>query len=171
MNALVSHEVIGALYKASRAGVRVDLLVRGICSLRPGVLGISENICVRSIVGRFLEHARIFWFHNGGKEELYLASADWMPRNLERRIELMFPVEDPDHRRYVMAVLDLQLRDNVKARELQPDGRYRRVRGGKKPLSSQEAIDELTRRFAKVDEPPRLERFVPLGGSSRRSDG
>jgi polyphosphate kinase len=166
MNALVDRDVIDALYEASRAGVRIDLIVRGICCLRPGVPGLSENIRVRSIVGRFLEHARIFWFRNGGKDELYLSSADWMPRNLIHRIELMFPIEDPTHRQYIMSVLDLQLRDNVKARELQSDGLYRRVRPkGKPPLSSQEAVFELTARSVAVEAPRQLERLTPIARS------
>ncbi len=163
MNSLQDREVIEALYRASRAGVRVELIVRGICCLKPGVRGLSENIVVRSIVGRFLEHARIFYFRNGGKEEVYLSSADWMPRNLDHRVELMFPVEDPAHRRYLLDVLELQLRDTVKARELEPDGRYHRVKG-KKPLASQEAIYDLTRRTLPPEEPPaRQDRFVPIG--------
>jgi polyphosphate kinase len=145
MNSLVDGEVIEALYRASRGGVRVDLIVRGICCLRPGVPGLSENIRVRSIVGRFLEHTRIFYFRNGGQEELYLSSADWMPRNLDNRIELLFPVEDAGHRAYIMSVLELQLRDNVKARELGPGGLYRLAKGGKVRVSSQEATHSLTR--------------------------
>jgi polyphosphate kinase len=171
MNSLQDHEVIDALYAASRAGVRIDLCVRGICCLKPGVKGLSENIRVISIVGRFLEHARIFYFWNGGKEELYLSSADWMPRNLDHRVELMFPVEEALHRKYIMEVLDLQFRDDVKARELLPSGRYRRVpnRSGKKPLSSQDAIYALTRKQLR-DPTARggstaheIERFIPLG--------
>jgi polyphosphate kinase len=155
MNSLVDREMIEALYEASRAGVKVELIVRGICCLRPGVRGTSENITVRSIVGRFLEHARIFYFRNGGKEEFYLSSADWMPRNLDHRLELMFPVEDPQQRRYLMELLELQLRDNVKARELLPDGSYRRVQAGKKkPQSSQDAMYDITRRsLAREDQP------------------
>jgi polyphosphate kinase len=166
MNSLQDHEVIDALYDASRAGVRVDLIVRGICCLRPGVKGLSETVHVRSIVGRFLEHARIFYFWNGGKEEFYLSSADWMPRNLDHRVELMFPVEDPAHRKYIMDVLDLQLRDNVKARVLGPDGRYRRVDGARKSVSSQDAVYALTRKALRLGEPRpavEVERFVPLG--------
>jgi polyphosphate kinase len=145
MNSLVDRQVIEALYAASRAGVRVDLIVRGICCLRPGVAGLSENIQVRSIVGRFLEHARIFWLRNGGQEEMYLSSADWMPRNLDNRLELLFPVEDPGHRAYLQRVLELQLRDNVKARELQPTGLYRPARGGATRVESQQATYDLTR--------------------------
>ena len=125
MNALVDERMIDALYRASAAGVRVQLNVRGICVLRPGVKGLSENIEVMSIVGRFLEHARIFHFQNGGEDEVYLASADWMPRNLDRRVELMAPVEAPECRRRLMHVLDVLFRDNVKGRRLAADGTWR----------------------------------------------
>ena len=125
MNALVDERMIDALYRASAAGVRVQLNVRGICVLRPGVKGLSENIEVMSIVGRFLEHARIFHFQNGGEDEVYLASADWMPRNLDRRVELMAPVEAPECRRRLMHVLDVLFSDNVKGRRLAADGTWR----------------------------------------------
>ncbi len=129
MNALVDAPVIKALYRASQAGVSIDLIVRGICCLRPGVPGISDNIRVISIVDRFLEHARIFHFDNGGKREVYLSSADWMPRNFQRRVEVMFPIEDEALRdRVVDEVLGVALADNVKARRLSPDGSYARVR-------------------------------------------
>jgi polyphosphate kinase len=125
LNSLVDRHVIKLLYQASRAGVRVDLLVRGICCLRPGVDGISENIRVTSIVGRFLEHSRVFYFRNGGAEEVYLGSADLMPRNLDRRVEILFPVQAPALVRYLRdEVLGVYLADNVKARQLLPDGTY-----------------------------------------------
>jgi polyphosphate kinase len=128
MNSLVDGELITALYRASRARVAVDLIVRGICCLRPGVPGLSETIRVHSIVGRFLEHSRIFYFHNAGQPEVFLGSADWMPRNFVRRVETLYPVEDPTIRdRLIHEVLGTCLRDNVKARELGPDGIYRRV--------------------------------------------
>jgi polyphosphate kinase len=127
LNALVEPEIIRALYEASNAGVYVDLIVRGICCLRPGVPGVSDNIRVRSIVGRFLEHSRVYYFHNGGNEELYCASADWMDRNFFRRIELMFPILDEGLKARVMADLDTYLADNVQAWELRPDGEYRRL--------------------------------------------
>jgi polyphosphate kinase len=127
MNALVDRRVIQLLYEASQAGVQVDLLVRGICCLRPGVPNIGENIRVTSIVGRFLEHSRIFYFHNGGKEEVYLGSADMMPRNLNRRVELAFPVEDPKLVRYLRdEVLATYLSEVVKARHMNADGTYSR---------------------------------------------
>jgi polyphosphate kinase len=165
MNSLQDREVIDALYAASQAGVKVDLIVRGICCLKPKLKGLSDNIRVISIVGRFLEHARIFYFQNGGQEEVYLSSADWMPRNLDHRIELMFPVEDAEHRRYVRGVLDLQLRDNVRARELGADGAYRRAKRGKEALDSQLAISDLTRRTVeRATDPeraaPRFERLT-----------
>src|SRR5690606_29205275 len=128
MNSLVDPEVIRALYRASQAGVPIDLLVRGICCLRPGVPGVSETIRVRSVVGRFLEHQRIFQFHDGGEDRCYLGSADWMQRNLRRRVEAVFPIDDPRLARTVRDVLDLYFRDDVKARELQADGSYQRPR-------------------------------------------
>ncbi len=138
INSLVDPEVIRALYRASQAGVQIDLVVRGVCCLRAKVPGVSENIRVISIVGRFLEHPRVFYFWNGGDEEVYLSSGDWMPRNLSRRVETMFPVEDPTlKRRLVDNIMEVRLRDNVKARELQPDGRYTRVR----PRRGQPRID------------------------------
>lgn len=127
MNSLVDEEIIHALYEASRAGVKIDLIVRGICCLRPGVSGVSENIRVRSIVWRFLEHSRIFYFGADGYDSIYISSADWMPRNLERRVELLIPVEDKSLRESVKEILDLSLQDNEKARILQLDGTYIRV--------------------------------------------
>ena len=117
MNQLVDPEVIRALYRASQAGVQIDLIVRGVCCLRPQVPGVSETIRVRSIVGRFLEHSRAFYFLNNGAEDLYVGSADWMQRNLNSRVEAVFPVEDPHLKKKVTQVFDLMLRDNVKARE------------------------------------------------------
>jgi polyphosphate kinase len=127
LNALVEPEVIRALYEASGAGVYVDLIVRGICCLRPGVPGVSDNVRVRSIIGRFLEHSRCYYFHNGGNEELYCASADWMERNFFRRIELMFPILDEGLKARVLADLDTYLADNVQAWELRADGGYVRL--------------------------------------------
>ena len=164
MNSLQDRGVIEDLYKASQAGVRVDLIVRGICCLKAGVPGLSDNIRVCSVVGRFLEHPRIFWFRNGGQPELFLSSADWMPRNLDHRVELMIPVEHKEHRKYIKAVLELQLRDNVKARDLQPDGIYKHARKGKRRINSQEAIHALTGKHLERIEPSNgKQRFVPLG--------
>ncbi len=142
MNALVDGEIIRALYAASQAGVKIDLLVRGICCLRPGLPGVSENITVTSIVGRFLEHSRIFYYRNGGDEEIYLGSADWMPRNLNRRVEIVFPVIDADSVHRLKQTLDIYLTDTVKARRLRPDGSYERLRpiGNAEPVNSQELL-------------------------------
>jgi polyphosphate kinase len=128
VNSLVDTDIIQSLYRASQAGVDIDLLVRGICSLRPGIRGISDRIHVRSIVGRFLEHSRIFYFENGGEPEVYLGSADWMSRNLHERVEVLFPLKNPLLRdRVVHEILAAYLADNVKARFLQKDGRYLRA--------------------------------------------
>ncbi|MEK9136052.1 MAG: polyphosphate kinase 1, partial [Bacteroidota bacterium] len=138
MNALTDLQMIETLYEASRTGVKIDLIVRGVCSLRPGVKGVSENIHVRSIVGRFLEHSRVFYFANDGNAELYLGSADLMGRNLDRRVELIFPIEDPTWRETIKKeVLDLALRDNVRARILQADGSYTRVQ----PVNSEPPVE------------------------------
>jgi polyphosphate kinase len=127
VNSLVDKDIVQALYRASQAGVDIELLVRGICSLRPGIRGISDRIRVRSIVGRFLEHSRIFYFENGGEPEVYLGSADWMPRNLHERVEVLFPLKNPLLRdRVVHEILAALLADNVKSRFLQKDGRYLR---------------------------------------------
>jgi polyphosphate kinase len=129
LNSLVDQEVIQALYEASCAEVTIDLIVRGICSLRPKLPGLSENIRVLSIVGRFLEHSRIYYFENAGQPDLFLASADWMPRNFLRRVEVAFPISNPELRnRIINEVLPNFLHDRVKARELQPDGSYRRLK-------------------------------------------
>jgi polyphosphate kinase len=127
MNALLEPLAIDALYEASQAGVKIELIVRGVCALRPGVAGLSENIRVRSIVGRFLEHSRIFYFLNGGDEQVYLSSADWMDRNFFRRIEACFPVLDPRlKKRVIQEGLKPYLRDNQQAWEMDPDGVYHR---------------------------------------------
>ena len=143
INSLVDETVIKALYTASNAGVKIDLIVRGICCLRAGIPGMSENITVRSITGRFLEHSRIFYFYNEGHEDIYLASADWMPRNLNRRVELLFPVEDPDCRARVREVLEVELADTVRAHFLSADGTYHKLdlRGKEKIDSQQKLID------------------------------
>jgi polyphosphate kinase len=130
VNSLTDVAIVRALYNASQAGVSIDLIVRGICMLRPGLADVSSNIRVRSIVGRFLEHSRIFYFGNNGKEEIYLGSADWMYRNLNRRVELIFPVKEPRLRDHLKAVIDAYLDDNVNARELRADGTYVRVKCG-----------------------------------------
>jgi len=129
MNALVDKPIIRLLYEASQAGVKIDLIVRGMCCLRPGIPGISDNITVRSIVGRFLEHSRIYYFQNAGEEIIYMGSADLMPRNLNQRVEVLFPVEDPQMIRTIRdEILETYLKDNVKARIMQPDGSYKRIK-------------------------------------------
>ena len=144
INSLVDEPVIKALYTASNAGVKIDLIVRGICCLRAGIPGMSENITVRSITGRFLEHSRIFYFYNEGHEDIYLASADWMPRNLNRRVELLFPIEDPDCRARVKEVLDVELADTVRASFLSADGTYHKLDlRGKEKIDSQQKLIEL----------------------------
>jgi polyphosphate kinase len=149
MNSLVDEEMIRALYEASRAGVRIRLNVRGICCLRPGVKGVSETIEVVSIVDRFLEHSRVYYFRNGGDEEVYLSSADWMPRNLDMRIELLFPVPTA-LRGKVLEVLDAMFADNVKARRLTPEGTYRRRRSlrGEEPRRAQLLLYKKTQEAA-----------------------
>ena len=139
MNSLCDKTIIAALYAASAAGVQIDLVVRGICCLKVGIPGVSENIRVRSIVGNFLEHSRIFNFCNGGDDVVYMGSADWMPRNLDKRVEIVFPVEDPEIKSEVMHILDTLLKDNVKAHLLQPNGTYEKVdKRGKVLVCSQE---------------------------------
>ncbi len=160
MNSLADSEVIRALYRASQAGVQIDLIVRGICCLRPGVPGVSERIRVISIVDRFLEHTRIWFFEAGGKKEVWLSSADWMPRNFIRRVETAFPIEDTGLRdRIVDELLATQLADNTKARILMSDGRYERLQPGSfatpvTPLRSQERFMALARRAGAVLEQP-----------------
>jgi polyphosphate kinase len=147
MNALLDQNIITALYRASQAGVEVDLIIRGMCALRPGVRGVSERIRVRSIVGRFLEHSRIFYFLNGGEEQIYLGSADWMPRNLYERVEVMFPIKDPLlQERVRREILESYLADTLKARLLQKDGTYVRTwqaQGKRKPTTGFSAQDFL----------------------------
>ena len=139
MNSLCDKEIIANLYEASCAGVKIELVVRGICCLKAGVPGLSENISVHSIVGNFLEHARIFYFENNGSSEVYMGSADWMPRNLDKRVEIMFPVEDPMLKEKVVHILKVQLDDNVKAHVLQPDGTYDKIdKRGKVLVAAQE---------------------------------
>jgi len=148
MNSLVDPSVIRALYAASTAGVSIDLLVRGICCLRPGIPGTSENIRVVSVVDRFLEHSRIFSFGAGERAEVYISSADWMPRNFTRRIEVMFPVDDPALRgRLLNDVLAVSLSDGVKARRLAPDGTYSRVQRTEGAVRSQEYFLQRARRW------------------------
>jgi polyphosphate kinase len=150
INALVEPEIIRALYEASMSGVHVDLIVRGICCLRPGIQGLSDNIRVRSIIGRFLEHSRCYYFHNEGHEEVYCSSADWMDRNFFRRIEIMFPVLDPSIKQRLIADLDLCLADNTQAWELSENGDYRLVT----PTPGAQAVSVQTRLLRQLAESP-----------------
>lgn len=150
MNSLCDAGIISSLYEAAAAGVKIELVVRGICCLKTGMPGISENITVRSIVGDFLEHSRIFHFYNNGFEEVYMGSADWMPRNLDKRVEILFPVEDDSLKAEVIHILDIQLADNEKARILQKNGTYRRAaKGGHAKLNSQKYFCEEAKRAQK----------------------
>ena len=162
MNSLIDQPVIQKLYEASAAGVHIDLIVRGICGLRTGIEGISDNITVRSIVGRQLEHSRIFLFANGGEEQLYLSSADWMPRNLNDRVELFFPVETEEHIHRIKALLDLYLRDNVGAHMMQSNGTYRRVRNKLEPVSAQSTLYEMAQLAVTADKLPMEKRLQPV---------
>ena len=169
MNSLSDPDIIETLYKASNAGVKIDLIVRGICCLKVGIEGVSENISVRSIVGNFLEHARIFCFNNDDKPEVYCGSADWMPRNLDRRVEIVFPVTEPVLKERLIGILETQLKDNVGAYELTADSRdYVRVsRGRGKRISSQEAFVEAAKQMAKAEKEEDKggrRRFKPLKG-------
>ena len=138
MNSLCDQDIIAALYEASAAGVKIELIIRGICCLKVGIPGVSENITVRSIVGNFLEHSRIFYFENAGKPEIYAGSADWMPRNLDRRVEIVFPLEDDKVKAKALHILDVELEDTMQASILQPDGSYEKVdRRGKERINSQ----------------------------------
>ena len=162
MNSLIDYPVIQKLYEASMAGVKIDLIIRGICGLRAGMDGISDNITVRSIVGRQLEHSRIFWFQGGGKEQLFLSSADWMPRNLNDRVELFFPVETPAHIERIKKVLDLYLRDNVGAHMMQSNGTYRRVTNRLEPVGAQSTLYEWALLAAAADKIPMQDRLRPM---------
>ena len=161
MNSLLDKQLIIKLYEASAQGVLVDLIVRGICVLRPGLPGVSENIRVRSIVGRFLEHSRIFCFLNGGEENMYISSADWMPRNLNERVELTVPVGDENHKQRIKEILELQLRDNQKAHIMRSDGTYRKVDKRYPPINSQRMLMEQAAAAAKTEEMTMEQRLRP----------
>ncbi len=149
MNSLVDKKLMIALYKASEAGVKVELIVRGICCLKPGIKGLSENITVRSIVGRYLEHSRIYYFHNEGKEDIYISSADWMYRNLDKRVETMTIIEDATIKKELKEMLGMYIRDNVKSRILLSDGSYTKVEAEGKNVNAQEDMIELCKKFNK----------------------
>ncbi len=172
MNSLCDCGIIAALYRAAAAGVKIDLIIRGICCLKVGIPGISENITVRSIVGNFLEHARIFYFYSNGSEEVYMGSADWMPRNLDKRVEIVFPVEDEKIKKEVMHILEIQMEDNVKAHILQPDGSYEKIdKRGKTLICSQDYFcEEATRKAQVVLEPADTRVFRPAEPLEERRD-
>lgn len=163
MNSLCDQKIIAALYEASAAGVKIELIIRGICCLKVGISGISENISVRSIVGNFLEHSRIFYFLNNGQEELYMGSADWMPRNLDKRVEILFPVLDERLKKEVKHILDIQLADNVKAHVMQADGSYGKIdKRGKTLLIAQDYFcEEAMERAHKLHDPVQTRVFIP----------
>ena len=163
MNSLCDPGIIAALYEASAAGVKIDLIVRGICCLKVGIPGVSENISVRSIVGNFLEHSRIFYFENGGNEDVYMGSADWMPRNLDRRVEIIFPVLEDSLKEKAIHILDVELKDNVKARVLESDGNYVRIdKRGKSLINSQRVfVEEAELAIPKSDDGQKGRIFIP----------
>jgi polyphosphate kinase len=170
MNALLEPSVIQALYDASNAGVEVDLIIRGLCILRPGVRGFSSRVRVRSIVGRFLEHSRIFHFANGGEDELYLGSADWMPRNLFERCEVVFPVKDPVIKARIHdEILPAYLADTIKARLQQPDGTYRRASAPDDgvPFSAQDFLMKLAEGKADISAIPKVKSLAPPARRAR----
>lgn len=162
MNSLVDPKITALLYKASCAGVKIDLIVRGICVLRAGVEGLSENITVRSIVGRYLEHSRIYYFYNDGNEEIYCASADWMQRNLNRRVEIMFPIDDEEIKERIKSILKIQLSDNMRA-YIQHDGEYKKadLRGHKKLDCMEYFMNEAMKKSESKKEIVRGNRFIP----------
>jgi polyphosphate kinase len=164
MNSLCDKDIIEQLYEASVAGVEIYLIVRGICCLRTGIPGVSEHIHVTSIVGTFLEHSRIYYFYNNGKEDIYMGSADWMPRNLDRRVEILFPVEDESIKARLKHILDVLLRDNTKAYAMQPDGTYLRPnRRRKEAVGAQDTFcREAMKNAPEVVEQWRGRRFTPV---------
>ena len=166
VNSICDKEVIEALYAASNAGVRIELIVRGICCLKPGIKGVSENITVRSIVGDFLEHSRIFYFENAGNCEVYCGSSDWMPRNLLRRVEIMFPILDDQLKKKVIFILETLLADTVKARIEKSDGTYERLdKRGRELVCAQEAFCRWAEGLIRDKDPVENSRvFIPIEG-------
>ncbi|MDY5408689.1 polyphosphate kinase 1 [Veillonella caviae] len=162
MNSLLDKRVIAKLYEASSHGVKIDLIVRGICTLRPGIPGVSDHITVRSIVGRFLEHHRLFYFRNRGNDKIFLSSADWMPRNLNERVELMIPIEDKRHKARIKCILDLYLADTLKAHVMRADGSYKRPSDEEGPLSAQEELMEAANTQEIKEHMTVIERFKPM---------
>ena len=170
MNSLLDKEIIAKLYEASRAGVKIELIVRGICVLIPGIPGISDNITVRSLVGRFLEHSRVFWFENGGREEFYIGSADWMPRNLNDRVELMIPVKDAELCERLKKMVTLELNDNQKAHIMQSDGMWIKEVAPENKVGAQaefQKIAEERDQEAEMTLAQKMEPYVPVFGSSK----
>ena len=166
MNSLCDEGIIRKLYEASQAGVKIDLIVRGLNCLRAGIPGVSDNIRVRSLIGRYLEHSRIYAFYNKGRREVYCSSADWMPRNLNRRIELLFPIEDLEVEARVLEILELQLRDTERAFVMEPDGEYVKqdLRGVRDRLDSMIRQEELANERANRYVPGnQRQRFIPQG--------
>ncbi len=168
VNSICDREVIQALYEASCAGVKIELIVRGICCLKPGVKGVSENISVRSIVGDYLEHSRIFYFENAGKSEVYCGSSDWMPRNLLRRVEIMFPILDENLKERVIHILDTLLADTVKARVELPDGTYERIdKRGRELVCAQKIFCvEADAKYSQIDTAESSRVFIPIEGGT-----
>lgn len=167
MNSLLDKGIIAKLYEASQAGVKIELIVRGICVIKPGIPGISENITVRSLVGRFLEHSRVFWFLNGGREEIYMGSADWMPRNLNDRVELMIPVKDPDLCRRLKGMVDSELSDNQKAHIMQSDGTWIKTIAPENKVGAQASFQKLAEKRDQESEmtlAQKMEPYVPVFG-------
>ena len=167
MNSLLDKEIIAKLYEASQAGVKIELIVRGICVLIPGIPGVSDNITVRSLVGRFLEHSRVFWFANGGREELYIGSADWMPRNLNDRVELMIPVKDPDLCQRLKRMVTLELEDNQKAHIMHSDGSWTKTIAPEHQISAQAEFQRLAEkrdRDVEMTLAQKMEPYVPVLG-------
>ena len=164
MNSLCDPDVIAALYEASAAGVHIDLLVRGICCLKTGVAGVSDNIRVFSIVGNYLEHSRIFIFDNDCDPDVYLASADWMPRNLERRVEIMFPIEDAELKENIIHILDEQFKDTAKKHVLMPDGSYKKKKVSKENRFSCQTYfeEEAAKLLQKPGSLKDSRRFIPM---------
>ena len=172
MNSLCDPVIMNALYDASKAGVKIDLIVRGICCIKAGVPGLSENISVRSIVGNYLEHSRIFYFYNDGFEDIYMGSADWMPRNLDKRVEITFPVEDPGLKTKVKEILQIQLADTLKAHIMQPDGSYvKQDLRGKTRLDSQMYFVKKAQAGQEIDgEAENTRVFIPIESHEDEED-
>nr|MCR4924454.1 polyphosphate kinase 1 [Lachnospiraceae bacterium] len=173
-NSLCDPDIIKALYMASMAGVKIELIIRGICCLKVGIPGVSDNISVRSIVGMFLEHSRIYYFENAGHPRVFLSSADWMPRNLERRVELLFPIDDEALRERVRGILDIMLSDNMKAQFMNPDGSYSKLdRRGKDKLSCQEYFKKQAKELEEENRPDDYNKsriFIPETSLGREED-